>query len=307
MRFGCEAMQTLNLRQLEVFTAVVESGSFTAAAGRLYLAQSTVSGHIAALEKEIGLPLLIRTGRRKILLTEEGRKVYAHAKTILQSCGELSRALEEHSTRTLTLAASSVPLQYILPQRLAAFSGEQPDCRFTVLGGDSEDVHRLVREGEAQLGFAGAMLDVQSLHYELLAEDKLVLIAPDRGPYREMLAGGVKGNALLTQPLIFREDGSGTQQALGRLLWENGLGDKNVTVAARISSSEAILRAVACGLGCAVVSGLAAAAAPGVLTFPLEGKETGRRLYILRLRDRRLSPTARSFLEFLQKAKTNNT
>lgn len=297
-------MQTLNLRQLEVFAAVVESGSFTAAANRLYLAQSTVSGHISALEKEMGLPLLVRTGRRKILLTEEGRKEYTHAKTILQSCGELSRELEEHSTRNLTIAASSVPLQYILPQRLTAFSREMPGCRFIVLNGDSEEVHRMVQEGEAQLGFAGAMLDVQTLHYELLAEDRLVLIAPDRAPYRDMLAAGVKGNALLTEPLIFREGGSGTQQAVGRLLWENGLQDENVTMAARICDNEAILRSVAWGLGCAVVSGLAAAAAPGILTFPLEGKETVRRLYVLQLKDRRPTPAARAFLEFLLRAKT---
>ena len=43
-------MQNLNLKQLEVFAAVVEQGSFTAAAEQLYLAQSTVSGHITALE-----------------------------------------------------------------------------------------------------------------------------------------------------------------------------------------------------------------------------------------------------------------
>lgn len=83
-------MQTLNLKQLEAFCAVVERGSFTAAAEALYLAQSTVSGHILALEKDIGVPLLVRSGKRRITLTEEGRRVYDHAHTILQSCAELS-------------------------------------------------------------------------------------------------------------------------------------------------------------------------------------------------------------------------
>ena len=59
-------MQNLNLKQLEVFVTVVEEGSFTAAAEHLYLAQSTVSGHISALEKEMGLTLLLRTGKRKV-------------------------------------------------------------------------------------------------------------------------------------------------------------------------------------------------------------------------------------------------
>ena len=103
-------MQTLNLKQLEAFAAVVEHGSFTAAADALFLAQSTVSGHVSALEADLGVPLLLRTGKRKIALTEEGRRVYAHAKAILQSCGELSQELEEHRALDLTLAASSIPM-----------------------------------------------------------------------------------------------------------------------------------------------------------------------------------------------------
>ena len=53
-----------------------------------------MSGHILALEKDIGVPLLVRSGKRRITLTEEGRRVYDHAHTILQSCAKLSRELE---------------------------------------------------------------------------------------------------------------------------------------------------------------------------------------------------------------------
>ena len=60
-------MQTLNLKQLEAFCAVVERGSFTAAAEALYLAQSTVSGHILALEKDIGVPLLAMHSARELM------------------------------------------------------------------------------------------------------------------------------------------------------------------------------------------------------------------------------------------------
>ena len=103
-------MQSLNLKQLEVFCTVVAEGSFTAAAEKLYLAQSTVSGHVAALEKDLGVPLLVRTGKRRIALTGEGRRVYAHARAILQSCDELSRELEEQVSRELTIAASSLAI-----------------------------------------------------------------------------------------------------------------------------------------------------------------------------------------------------
>ena len=94
-------MQNLNLKQLEVFAAVVEQGSFTAAAEQLYLAQSTVSGHITALEKELGVTLLLRTGKRKIALTEEGRKVYAcpSLEEIRASCAHQVSALWDEVKR----------------------------------------------------------------------------------------------------------------------------------------------------------------------------------------------------------------
>ena len=120
-------MQTLNLKQLEAFCAVVERGSFTAAAEALYLAQSTVSGHILALEKDIGVPLLVRSGKRRITLTEEGRRVYDHAHTILQSCNELSRELEEQTSRisafcsTAATAPPSTP-PYCRAKRTSASS-----------------------------------------------------------------------------------------------------------------------------------------------------------------------------------------
>ena len=294
-------MQILNLKQLEAFCAVVEHGSFTAAAEALYLAQSTVSGHVSALENELGVPLLARTGKRSIVLTEEGRRVYEHAHIILRNCTELSRELEEQNTQELTIAASSVPMQYVLPRKLAAFSQLYPQCRFTLRDGDSERVHRLLMQGEAHLGFVGAILDEQHFDYDPIAEDALVLIAPDTPKYRSLYACGAAGNELLDEPLLFREGGSGTQLAGQRFLTENNIPAESLHIAARFENSEALLRAVGCGMGCAVISSLAAAHTEGVLAFPLVGKNSSRTLYMLRAKDRRLTRAAKAFAEFLLK------
>ena len=122
----------------------IDSATVTAAAEALYLAQSTVSGHILSLEKDIGVPLLVRSGKRRITLTEEGRRVYDHAHTILQSCAELSRELEEQTSREVSLAASSIPMQYILPQLISEFHRENPDFRFLLRSGDSAAVHAAI-------------------------------------------------------------------------------------------------------------------------------------------------------------------
>ncbi|MBQ3275849.1 MAG: LysR family transcriptional regulator [Oscillospiraceae bacterium] len=293
-------MQALNLKQLEVFCAVVEQGSFTAAAEKLYLAQSTVSGHVAALEEDLGVPLLVRTGKRRISLTGEGRRVYAHARTILQSCEELSRELADQVSRELTVAASSIPMQYILPRLITDFAASAPDFRFILRDGDSQEVHRTVLQGEANLGFAGAVLDTREFRYDPIALDPLVLVTPDTSRFRELRAAGTAGNRLLREePLIFREGGSGTQIAGQRFLTENGIAAEELNIVARIENSEALLRAVSCGLGCAVVSGLAAATNRGLISFPLVGKSTSRELYLIQPRDRRPTKAARSFIDFV--------
>ena len=78
-------MERLNLRQLEIFSAVVDAGSFTAAAEKLYLAQSTVSDNVRALEELLHLKLFHRESKRRLTLTLEGKRVYRYAQDILSS------------------------------------------------------------------------------------------------------------------------------------------------------------------------------------------------------------------------------
>ena len=292
-------MQALNIKQLEAFCAVVEHGSFTAASKALYLAQSTISGHVAALEKDLGITLLTRTGKKRFSLTEEGHKVYSYARAILQSCEDLSRELEEENSSHLTIVGSSIPVQYILPRMIADFRAAVPGCRIHLHSGDSEQVHQMLLNGGAQIGFAGAELDRKNMQYECIAEDPLVVIAPDTDRYRALRDRGATGNDLLAEPLIFREGGSGTQLAGQRYLTERGYRTEELNIVARIDSSEALLRAVECGMGCAVVSGLAAASRRDVLSFPLPGPGNSRQIFMLYPKNTRPSKITKSFMNFM--------
>ena len=73
-------MLEISLRQLETFVVTAECASFTRAADKLHLTQSTVSTHIQSLEQELDSQLILRGARRKLELTETGRRVYAAAK-----------------------------------------------------------------------------------------------------------------------------------------------------------------------------------------------------------------------------------
>ncbi len=288
-----------NLKQLEAFVAVVECGSFTAAAEKLYLAQSTISGHVSALEKDIGVPMIVRSGKRRIILTDEGRRVYTHAKSILQSCDQLSWELEERTSQELVLAASTIPMSYLMPELIAGFALEMPQCRFTLRGGDSMRVHEQVLNGDVQIGFVGAVMNRKELNYDLLREDRLVLLAPDNDKYRTLLDSGSFGNTLISEPLIFREMGSGTQQAVDKFLCENRIRTEDIHVVARVDNNDTILRTVSQGLGVAIVSELAARMAQNVLILPLDGKSTVRCLYMIHAKDRRLTSSAQAFRAFV--------
>ena len=73
-------MSEFSLKQIQVFVAVAELGSFTQAAQALFLSQSTVSAHLAALETALSTRLLDRDARRRVRLTPEGERVYPAAK-----------------------------------------------------------------------------------------------------------------------------------------------------------------------------------------------------------------------------------
>ena len=147
-------------------------------------------------------------------------------------------------------------------------------------------------------------LQKQIAYFKRHKVDFIVLVTPDTPRYRAMFDAGESGNALLGEPLIFREGGSGTQLAGQKFFTENGIDSGALNIVARIDNSEAVLRAVACGLGCAVVSGLAAGATKELLSFPLVGKNNEREIYMIRSRDRRPTKSARAFIDFLLDRRT---
>ncbi len=300
-------MLNLNLKQLEVFAAIVDCGGFSTAAKKLYLAQSTVSGHLTALENELGVPLINRNGKREVTLTEEGRKVYLRATSILQGCADLAREIEEYTSSELIIGASTIPMQYLLPKLISGFSRENPECKYTLKEGDSAAVHQMVLGGQVHLGFVGSALNRKDLVYAQLTEDKLVLVTPKSDKFEALYQEKVLGNLLLTEPLVFREIGSGTQQAADKFLCENNVRTDNIHVVARIESNEAILSAVSDGLGVAILSELVAEGMANqgkLLMFPLEGKSTTRSLYMIYAKDSRLNGTARKFWDYTAKNKS---
>ncbi len=149
-------MSDLNLKQLRVFIEAVESKSFTGAAKKLYLSQSTVSNHIQSLEEELGVTLFRREAKKNIQLTPEGNgsirtpRYYLRCDTRTQHC-RVYRLMRSSGR----FNSSSQP---IIPEFISEFINVHPDSAFTIRDGDSEQIHQLLIDGRFRSDLSAASI-----------------------------------------------------------------------------------------------------------------------------------------------------
>ena len=268
-------MLDISLKQLEVFEAVAQYGSFTVAAEKLYLSQSTISSHVNLLEQALGVRLFQRASRKKVELTEDGQRLLDHVHNILDQCRALVEDVNSRRAEELRIGASSVPAECILPEIVAGFMQQEQGCCCVVKKGDSAKVHSMLLKDEVQIGFVGTVLDHQNLIYEPIAEDHLVLVTANVPKYEAMQRRGLTGEELLGEPMVLREQGSGTLLAFHQYLEARGMDAGDIRVVGRMESPEAIVNAVAAGMGVSVLSNRTVekrVAAGELLQFPLHGE-----------------------------------
>ncbi|PLY00775.1 MAG: LysR family transcriptional regulator [Desulfuromonas sp.] len=293
----------MTLRQLELFIAVAETGSFSRGAEMISLTQSTVSQHIAALEDEFNTQLIDRTGKG-IYLTAAGEVFLQHARRVLAERDVLTQAmagLHGLEEATLNLGASNIPANYLIPCFLPVLRNRYPGINLNMRIGDSREVLDELKAGLVELGIVGGRLDDAVFNYEPLLKDHLVMIVGPNHPLKERASIGIA--ELMQQEFIVREDGSGTYQALQKGFVANGIDPEGFKVIARLGSNEAVRRAVAAGLGCAFVSDLSIQnnlRHGELVKLDVEGLSIERQLWLVRLRERTASPASIAVSELLR-------
>ncbi|HYH21368.1 MAG TPA: LysR family transcriptional regulator [Azospirillum sp.] len=157
-------------RQIEVFIAVVEAGSFAAAADRLSIATSSVSTHIRSLERHIGCDLFLRRRGGVSNLTEPGRRLYERALAVLEQVEQLNRELSRNrpqgARRRVTIAIQRLMANRYLAGPVADFTGRHPEAEIVVETGYYEDVIEHLANGTADLGYImyfGSFADMPSI------------------------------------------------------------------------------------------------------------------------------------------------
>lgn len=239
---------------LDLLVSVAECGSLGQAARRHGISQPAASMRISALERQLGLVLLDRgtTGSR---LTVNGATVVDWARQVLDAAGALVsgvQALHGDQRARLTLAASVTIAEHRVPSWLITLHHEAPDASVALRVGNSQQVAELVTGREVHLGFVEGPSAPSGLGSKVIGNDDLVVVVAPSHRWAKRRRP-LSLDELAATPLIVRERGSGTRDAIWQILRRAG---ELAEPEAELGSTAAIKAAVAAGEAPGVMSRL---------------------------------------------------
>ncbi len=293
----------MDIRRLEIFAKVAELGSFSRAAEALFLTQPTISEHVRALEDELGVQLLDRLGRGATP-TRAGQLLLGYARRMLALSREAHQALERFQGRMsgeLVVGGSTIPGEYVLPALIGQFKAKYPDISISLLIGDSRQVSEWLEEGRVEVGVVGASPSSRALEAKELMADELVAVVPSTHPWAARRVATLAD--LQKEPMVVRERGSGSREALEHALHAAGISLGTLRVVGEMGSTQAVKQAVRAGVGIAVISKRAVEdeCRAGLLAcVKLKDLRVARAFHLVTNRDRTRSPLAQAFVEFVE-------
>lgn len=240
----------MDLRHLVTFETILGEGSFARAARAQGYSQSTVTLHVQELEKELGVPLFHRQGRRT-LLSEAGAALASRCRPILESLDTLKRAMAEigaGSGGTLHFGSIEPAAGRRILPLLAAFCRERPRLEVRLEVGGTGTVSRQVAAGHLDFGLCSPPASELRLRFQPLFQEPMALLVPSRHPLarsRRLRARDLDGSALL-----LTEQGCAYRQVTEEALRERGA---RAECGIEIGSVAGLVHAVQNGLGIAIV------------------------------------------------------
>ncbi|AIX73138.1 MAG: DNA-binding transcriptional regulator YeiE [Mixta calida] len=283
----------ITLRQIEVFTEVLKSGSTTQASQQLALSQSAVSAALADLEGQLGVQLFDRVGKR-LVLNEHGRLLYPRAVGLLEQAADIEQLFREDNG-AIRLYASSTIGNYLLPGMLAVWRRDYPQLPLELSVGNSQDVINAVADFRVDLGLIEGPCHLNDIVSEPWLEDELVVFAAPEAP---LLQQPVTLESLAAAPWILREHGSGTREIVDYLLLSHL---PQFQLALELGNSEAIKHAVRHGMGISCLSRRVIAEqleTGSLVEVPIPLPKLSRTLYRIHHRQKHISRALERFLSY---------
>ena len=193
----------MNARQLEIFRAIMRSGTLTSAAQLLHVSQPAVSKVLRHLESQIGYRLFERIGGR-LQPTAEAQLLYADADRVfreIEAVRDLAIRIRERRVGLLRIGASAPPTFSVLPPALAAFQARHPEVKVVLRALSAEELSEKILVGEVDLGLTLSAIRVPMVQTELLAAAPVIVLLPSGSPLarkRSIGAEDLKGERLIS-------------------------------------------------------------------------------------------------------------
>ena len=291
----------MEFHQLEIFLAVADTKRFSKAAKRLFLSQSTISSHIKNLEAELQKTLFIRS-TKSVRLSPDGYIFLRYAEAMLKTREAALEALNTPSGIILRIGASTIPSSYLLPDLLQGFRETHPYTFFDIQQGDSSEILEKIMDGSLEVGFIGKKEDTSKCVFLPFCKDHLVLAAPASPYYLSLFRRNPPITELLKEPIILREQGSGTRKAADLYLDSIGISTDSLHVIARTNDLEAVKQMIRNGMGISILSHYAVKDLQErgqILVHPLSS-EIQRSFYIVYRSDNTLKTAFQDFIKYIR-------
>ena len=288
------------LKPLRAFCQTVRLGSVSRASEALYVSQPAITLQLQALERELGVPLFERSGRR-LTPTREGQLLYELAQPLVESLDGLGTSFREKvrglDAGDLNIAANSSTILYLLPKIVEHFRSQHPDVHLTLHNAASADGTDLLRSDAVALA-VGSMLDVPAdLSYAPVYRFEPLLITPPDHPLarrRDLKLADLSPHALILPPKR-----QVTYRLVDLVFQQNRV---PYTVALEVGGWEVIKQYVAMGMGISIISAICLTESDRdrLAARSLSQWFPSRSYGVVVRKGKYLSPQARAFIELIQ-------
>jgi len=292
----------MNNRQIEIFAAVMKTGTVSRAAEVLGVTQPGVSRMIAELERSIGFSLFDRV-RNRIIPTPEGKLFYEEVQASFRGMDKLRASvarIRDHGVGQIRVGTLSALSSSLVPAAVRRFHEARPDITITLMVLPSRDVRDGVASGAFDLGLAADEIDVSGVLHQPFVSPRALCAMPVGHPLAERKT--IRPQDLSGRDFIAYAPEDRARQRLDLIMSEAGAEPPNIVVETIYASTVCAL--VANGLGIGLVSPYAVAGTDSskLVLRPFEPAVQSKSLLILPL-DRPKSQLVRDFIDCLMAAR----
>jgi len=289
----------VGIKHIRAINSVATYGSFTAAAADLGITQSAVSRMVLQVEKQLGVSLFLRS-TRNVVLTAPGREFTASTRRFIEDLNiqvENARALGGQIRGRLIISCQLSITHHVVPDAVLKYRKAHPRVEVHIREGLGSEVHEDVRSGLADFGVG----NVTGLNQEIVADEvvqeSLFAVLPSRHRLRSksvLSLREIKDDEFVSLPT-----GAGLRRQIDGVAAASGITLKHTTVVEQFGT---LFDFVAANVGIAIVpaSALPPHSPKGVVVKKLASPTLVRKIGILHLKGRALTPAAIGFLDIFR-------